>query len=52
VPHSQDRELKSVVAVDADGKKIRDVDFTVKGNLVEFETRENEFAYILQKDKK
>jgi len=52
VPHSRDRELKSVVAVDSDGKKIRDVDFTVKGNLVEFQTRENEFAYILQKDKK
>jgi hypothetical protein len=52
VPHSRDRELQSVVAVDADGKSIRDVDFTVKGNLVEFQTRENEFAYILQKDKK
>jgi len=40
----------SVVAVDSEGRKLRDVAFTVKGILVKFEIRENEFAYVLRKD--
>jgi len=44
-------KVESVVAVDSEGGRIRDVDFTVKGNLVQFETREDEFAYVLRKDK-
>jgi len=47
-----DRAFKaeSIVAVDSEGGKTRDVDFTVKGNLVQFETRDDEFAYVLGKD--
>jgi len=37
-------------AIDRSGQKLRDVGFPVKGNLVEFEIRENEFAYVLRKD--
>jgi len=37
--------VKSVIAVDADGKNIRTVEFDAKGNMVSFRTRENEFAY-------
>ncbi|MBL7153628.1 MAG: hypothetical protein ISS79_07915 [Phycisphaerae bacterium] len=44
-------KVESVVAVDSEGEKLRDVDFTVKGNLVQFQTRKDEFAYVLGKDK-
>lgn len=50
------KELKtaspaSIIAIDSQGQKIRDVDFRVRRNLIEFETAENEFAYILSKTK-
>jgi hypothetical protein len=38
-------DVKSVVAVDAEGETIRDVEFEKKGHVLEFLTRENEFAY-------
>jgi hypothetical protein len=38
-------QVKSVIAVDADGKNIRTVQFDAKRNLVSFQTRKNEFAY-------
>ena len=38
-------DARSVVAVDAKGSVIRDVAFNKKGHVLEFLTRENEFAY-------
>jgi hypothetical protein len=38
-------ELKSIVAVDADGEDTRNVVFEREGNLVKFQTRGGEFAY-------
>ncbi len=37
--------IKSVIAIDADGKKIRSVNFETKENLVSFQARKDEFAY-------
>jgi len=37
--------VKSVIAVDADGKNIRSVQFDTKANLANFQTRKSEFAY-------
>jgi len=44
-------KVTSVVALDAEGGNPRNVDFTVRGNVVGFQTRENEFAYVFRKDK-
>ncbi len=38
-------QVASITAIDADGKNIRSVKFDTKANLVEFQTRKNEFAY-------
>jgi hypothetical protein len=38
-------QVKSVIAVDADGRNIRNVQFDTKANLVKFQTRKNDFAY-------
>jgi hypothetical protein len=45
-------DVKSVIAVDSDGKKTRSVSFETKGNVLSFDTREDEFAYqVLFKDR-
>ena len=38
-------KIKSITAIDIDGKKIRSVDYNTKTNTVWFQTRKNEFAY-------
>lgn len=38
-------DVKSVVAVDPEDKTIRNVEFKSQGHVLEFRTRENEFAY-------
>jgi hypothetical protein len=38
-------QVKSVTAVDADGRNIRTVRFDMKGNLAKFQTYKNDFAY-------
>ena len=52
LPGTAWKKVKSIIAADAEGRKIRDVDFTGRGNLVEFQARENEFAYVIRKDSK
>ena len=37
-------------AIDSGGQKLRDVGFAMNGNLVESESRESEFVYVLRKD--
>jgi len=37
--------VKSIIAVDSDGRNLRDVEFAAKEDVLEFQTRENEFAY-------
>jgi hypothetical protein len=45
------KNTKSVIAIDADGKKMRSVNFETKESLLSFYTREDEFAYqVLFKD--
>ncbi|UCE50380.1 MAG: hypothetical protein JSW47_09485, partial [Phycisphaerales bacterium] len=39
------KQIKSVIAVDAKGEKIRNVQFESEANTVKFETRSGEFAY-------
>jgi hypothetical protein len=39
------KQAVSVTAIDADGKKIRNVEFDGKETLLMFQTRKNEFAY-------
>lgn len=41
-------EVESVVAVDANGKHVRNVEFEREGNLVRFKTRSGEFDYHLR----
>jgi len=38
-------DVRSVMAVGADGRDIRGVEHEIEGNLVKFETRKGEFAY-------
>jgi len=45
------RNARSLTAVDEQGDRIRDVDFTIAENVIKFKTRENEFAYVLRKEK-
>ena len=41
--------VKSIEAIDAAGKKIRDVAFKQNNSIVKFQTKENEFAYQIKK---
>ncbi len=42
---SSSAQVKSIHAVDADGRNIRTVEFDTKANLVKFQTHKNDFAY-------
>jgi len=44
--------VESVDAVDATGRTIRNVSVAKGSDYIEFETRENEFAYVIRKDTK
>jgi hypothetical protein len=48
LPFDGINKIKSVIAVDEKGEKIRDVRFVREAGVVRFETRNKEFAYVLE----
>jgi len=42
------RRVKSISAVDENGKKMRNVEFDGTANRVKFKTQDKEFAYHIQ----